>query len=366
MRSWTTARQVATATEGSTAGQYTVSIPAGKLQVGNNSITTTATNSSGTSSPSTALDVDLRPAFADVYTVPGTIGSSVTVTFNYTSRNAAFNDEIGFYVVSDSTGTVNGIAPGASGYAQAALSSATVLFSGATDAPGATKTETLSGGELIAFYLVQNNSTANFLSSNPSDTLGGIMAFFSVDAANPDATRHANTTGNPTTGNVQYGWEDMTGGGDRDYNDMVISVVPSTTSGQTGAALAVPGSSTDNVSLTFTLQGLSGALAGDVGIYTVTNGSGTVSGVAPGGSAYAVDALGSSNSQVLFAAGATAGTTKTITLAGGTQFGFYTINSGTTSQFPVGEFEQFVERQPGGLVLVRFLESGQREPLPLV
>ena len=43
--------QVATATETSTAGQYTVSIPAGELQVGNNSITTTAANSDGTSSP---------------------------------------------------------------------------------------------------------------------------------------------------------------------------------------------------------------------------------------------------------------------------------------------------------------------------
>lgn len=328
---------VGTATEG-TPGNYTITLPAGKLAVGTNSITTQAVSGSNTSAASSAVSLMYAPGFTQLYTVPGAIGASETLTFNFTSRSAVYRSELGMYVVSDSSGSVGGVAPGSSGYAQAALSSSNtqILFAPGDD-PGATKTVTLTGGELIAFYLVQNSTSASFLSQNPGDSHGGgPVAFFSYDAANPDGTRHELTSGDPTTGNIQIGWEDLWGGGDRDYNDLVLSIVPSAATGQSGAAVRAPGSSSDSISASFSLDAGNvsfSSLAGDVGIFYVTDPSGAVNGIAPGAAGYAAAALASGNSQILFTAGSAAGAIKTVTIPGNTLFGFYTISSGSTANF---------------------------------
>lgn len=135
-------------------------------------------------------------------------------------REATFNNTVGLYRIDDISGAVNGIAPGQSGYAQAALSN---RVSGVDLTVGnqqtRTVTSTLQGGALYAPFIVINAGVDDFLNSNPSNTAGGISTFFAYQAANPDAQNHVVLLGNNT-----FGFEDLFGGGDRDFNDMIFQV----------------------------------------------------------------------------------------------------------------------------------------------
>src|SRR5262245_57049189 len=73
------------------------------------------------------LEPRLVPA-NHIFTVPGADQAQTQVTFNWTLREAAYNNELGVYVVQDDNGTVGGLQPGEAGYAQAALQNAQVLF----------------------------------------------------------------------------------------------------------------------------------------------------------------------------------------------------------------------------------------------
>jgi hypothetical protein len=49
------------------------------------------------------------------------------------------------------------------------------------------------------------------------------VAFFSADGANPDRVEHLHATGG-SDGAISLLWEDATNGGDRDFDDAVLSV----------------------------------------------------------------------------------------------------------------------------------------------
>jgi len=135
-------------------------------------------------------------------------------------REATFNNTVGLYRIDDASGAVNGIAPGQAGYAQAAISN---RVSDVTLAVGNqqsnTVTSSLQGGALYAPFVVVNAGIDAFLNSNSSNTSGGINAFFAFQAANPDAQNHIILLGSNT-----FGFEDLLGGGDRDFNDMIFQV----------------------------------------------------------------------------------------------------------------------------------------------
>jgi cyclophilin family peptidyl-prolyl cis-trans isomerase len=353
------------------SGNVSIQLPAGHLAIGANTIyaiveTSTADDEddaevapSAAVAPTAALAVSepttvtYAPSFDEVYTVPGTPGSSQQLTIDWTARNAAFNNEIGVYTVADLTGTVGTTAAGASGYAQAAVgaTSAQVIFASG-DTAGATKTITVTGGQMLGFYLIQNNTTANFLAKNPTDTaptgqnINGVssqpLAFFSTKAANPDGTQHVQVVADPTTGNVEYNWEDEWSGGDSDYNDVVMTVALA--SGQTTApeTLLVPdAAATASSGATNTLN-LSATLAsgthdstapGDVGVYFVDNPAGDIGTLTPTSAGYLAAALASTNSQVLIASGTGVGTAQQISVPAGKYLAFYSISSGTTANF---------------------------------
>ncbi|RIK72483.1 MAG: hypothetical protein DCC67_19185, partial [Planctomycetota bacterium] len=199
---------IATATETAAgSGQYRVTLPAGSLAVGLNEVTAVARNSSGASGDSPPLAITYAPSAAGgVYTVPGAPGAAQALAFAWISENAAFENELGLVVVSGSDGSVGGVAPGSAGYAQALLghSSRRVIFAKGQGA-GAESTIVLAAGQSVVFYLVQNNTTAALLASNPTnapqgnDNPSAPVAFFSVPAANPDGRRHAQIVADPTT-----------------------------------------------------------------------------------------------------------------------------------------------------------------------
>ncbi|MEC4806956.1 MAG: DUF4347 domain-containing protein [Jaaginema sp. PMC 1079.18] len=134
-------------------------------------------------------------------------------------REAAFNNLGGLYRVDDAQGTIDGVAPGQEGYAQAALGRRieTLILSVANQSvrvvPGL-----LEGNALYAPFLIANASVEEFLAQNPNNQAGaGPQMYFPYIAANPDNVDHFRLLGN----NV-FGAEDLPGGGDFDYNDLII------------------------------------------------------------------------------------------------------------------------------------------------
>lgn len=114
-----------------------------------------------------------------------------------------------FYKVDDLSGTINGITPGQAGYAAAAYANAYQLATGGTmlDSPGYgnyTQNALLhvDAGDLVAMTLV-NLSRGN--------------TYWAFSQANPDGLGHLWNYGVNT-----WGWEDTRGGGDRDFNDMLV------------------------------------------------------------------------------------------------------------------------------------------------
>jgi len=180
------------------------------------------------STPTTTFTIDADAAGFDgdgVFRVAGAAGQSVNIRFDWTFREALYNNEVGIYRVSDMDGRVGTLRPGDAGYAKAALAAgnAQVVFASGASA-GACLELQLEGGGLYAFYVIQNGKTASFLANNPNNVAGeGPLAFFSIAAANPDGFDHVHAEIQPQTGTLNLRWEDLTRGGDADYNDVVMT-----------------------------------------------------------------------------------------------------------------------------------------------
>jgi hypothetical protein len=85
-----------------------------------------------------------------------------------------------------------------------------------------TKTDvSLTGGKIYAPVLVAQSNFRDFLNNNPNNGGGAnnIHAYFNYVGANPDRVDRFRALGNNT-----FAVEDMYGGGDRDFNDGVVSL----------------------------------------------------------------------------------------------------------------------------------------------
>ncbi|WP_291995607.1 tandem-95 repeat protein [Candidatus Accumulibacter sp. ACC003] len=172
--------------------------------------------------PPTSFDVhDGLPA--SVFTVAGTAGTATTLSFSWTIRRAAYANEIGVYRVDDADGRIGNRLPGDAGYAAAALadSRATLVF--ASDArPGEQAALVLPSGQYVAFYLVQDASRTQWQNHNAANAIGrGPLAFFSIQAANPDRSDHLRVRLQPD-GSLTLAWEDLLFGGAGDFDDALI------------------------------------------------------------------------------------------------------------------------------------------------
>ena len=139
-----------------------------------------------------------------------------------TKSDAAYTNNIGFYVVEDSIGTIkltNGttLKPSDANYAVEAIKNA-VLQAGKTDRKLG---QDLVGGKIYAPVVVAQGSLNDFVTKNPTNSGGAsdIHAYFNYVGANTDKVDHFRLLGNNT-----FGVEDMYGGGDRDFNDLVVNL----------------------------------------------------------------------------------------------------------------------------------------------
>jgi hypothetical protein len=206
--------------------------------------------------------------------------------------------------------------------------------------PGASSTITLQGGQILVFYMIQNNTTGAFLANNPTNALHGNsngdapLTFFSIQSANPDGKKHTQIIADPITGRVEYNWEDLASLGDSDFNDVVMTVRLANQSAKPPATVHAPGTGDKTVTVNGSLNaGHQQSTAGDLGVFFVDNPDGSIGTLKPGDAGYAAAALAAANSRVLFASGSQAGANQHVTVPAGKYLGFYIISHGTTANF---------------------------------
>jgi parallel beta-helix repeat protein len=147
---------------------------------------------------------------------PPPIARAQRLTFKLVSRSAAFRNELGLFQVDSADGRIGNLRPGDPGYAAAALARRRVLFR-RDDGAGTIRRITLPAGAFFGLYLVQNGSSAEVVARNHNHSSHRRpQVFFSFTAANSDRFAHIRWLSAR-----QFAFEDLTGGGDRDFNDLV-------------------------------------------------------------------------------------------------------------------------------------------------
>ncbi|WP_041430744.1 FG-GAP-like repeat-containing protein [Synechococcus sp. PCC 6312] len=165
-----------------------------------------------------------------VLVTPGQAGQTITARFEL-ARGGAYNNTLALFQVDSLTGgldtTGDGVIdlkPGDTSYTQAVMEriqdplTGKLLPTVPTIFTSQGQSVVLPSGALYGMALITNGSLDQFLGTNPSNaSTGSIHTFFSFEAANPDGVAHVRRLGN-----TLWGFEDIFGGGDRDYNDMVL------------------------------------------------------------------------------------------------------------------------------------------------
>ena len=142
------------------------------------------------------------------------------------TRSANYNDSVGFYQVADRNGTVvdpitgKSLSPNQSGdYAKVAIGKSVAEYRVNNNLSTSNFNVNLSGGTILAPYIIQNGSKDDFQK-------GHAQAFFGIATANQDAMSHVHKLGSGNT--FTFAFEDMSGsvtnGSDRDFNDVVMKV----------------------------------------------------------------------------------------------------------------------------------------------
>ncbi|MBE9039089.1 DUF4114 domain-containing protein [aff. Roholtiella sp. LEGE 12411] len=138
------------------------------------------------------------------------------------NREAVFNNFVGFYRVTDENGgiDINGdrtadILVGQAGYTEAAVRERVAGIDLTVNNQGtATYIGTLEPDSLFAPFIIANGRPDAILDSNRNNDPA---VYFPFLGANTDKVDHIRLLGNNT-----FGFEDLTSGGDNDYNDVIV------------------------------------------------------------------------------------------------------------------------------------------------
>jgi hypothetical protein len=173
---------------------------------------------------STSHLLDLRKDPAKTGTDADLSNKTIAIKFTNVNSDASYHNYAGFYQVEDEQGTVIDPSsskfyhPGDSGYLAAALRRSQVTNEGVElDKNGLPGTTNLQGGRTYAPFLVANGRVNDILNRPEPNTANNV--YFNYQAANADKTEHIRMLGANN-----FGFEDLFGGGDRDYNDLTFQV----------------------------------------------------------------------------------------------------------------------------------------------
>jgi hypothetical protein len=126
--------------------------------------------------------------------------------------SSSYDDFVGFYRVDDPTGRIGTLNPNDPGYARAAIERSVANYN-----KNVGTVTTVSGGGILAPYIIANGTAENFLANNPNNQKSNNAP--QAYGANPDKIEHMRLLGDN-----KFGFEDAFGGGDRDFNDAVIQL----------------------------------------------------------------------------------------------------------------------------------------------
>ncbi len=194
--------------------------PATTQTIDNPQPVTLSVNLKTTSSTSNLLD--FRTDDSTSATPQDLTGKIIAINFSGVGAEAAYRNYAGFYRVEDTQGTVidtdgKSYAPKDPGYLNAALRRSQVKDEGVQlDRNGLSTPTSLKGGYIYAPFLIANGSVNDVLSRNGATTP---QVYFDYMSANADGFQHTKSLGAN-----KFGFEDLYGGGDKDYNDLVFTV----------------------------------------------------------------------------------------------------------------------------------------------
>ncbi|MDB5337605.1 MAG: hypothetical protein JWN70_3224 [Planctomycetaceae bacterium] len=165
----------------------------------------------------------------DLFVVPGADSAQVKLTFLLTQQQTKSKNEVGFYIVDDAAGSIDGQQPGTGDYARAVLHSSTrqILFpSGGL--PGTSEDITLAGGTQLAFYLVKGRSSQDLLDRDHYRKFPkSPPIYFSADDVSSDQFDHVHSQVLPS-GDATYQWQDQKRGKNPAFDDAVYTITAST------------------------------------------------------------------------------------------------------------------------------------------
>jgi|GEM_PF-922250 len=222
---------------GQTSGTITVDIVDDAIDEADETFTVDLTNAvnatitdaqgTGTITDDEGAALNLNKTSEDVIFIEGDSGQEAGLLFTLEESNALFNNEVGVFLLDDDQGTVNGIAPGAANYLETVLNEGQVIFTALGDnqftGTGTNRQLSFEVGDRLGFYLVQNNTTDNVL----AELAGGSTStnvFFTFPSANLDNFDHLQLSMEMNNGTITLSWEDVLGGGDQDFDDVVLNV----------------------------------------------------------------------------------------------------------------------------------------------
>jgi len=154
---------------------------------------------------------------------PGLVGQQYTATFTV-NREAAFNNFVGFYTVVDTDGGIDTNGDGTADltpesgddYIRAALENRLVDINLTVDDQStATFTATVEGGTILAPFIISDGTVDQALSGEKlSETY-----FSFLGTSSNNGVDYIRLLGDNT-----FGFEDQPGGGDNDFDDLIVEV----------------------------------------------------------------------------------------------------------------------------------------------
>jgi len=146
------------------------------------------------------------------------ISNPLTATFEV-YREANFDNQVGFFEIEDVTGQVldaqgNLLGVSDDGYVLAAMQKRLDTNLSTQNGQMSTYTAEISGGKLLSSFIISNGSIEDLLDDNAGNDP---TVYFSHTGSNNDSFDHVRLLGDNT-----FGYEDTAGGGDQDFNDLII------------------------------------------------------------------------------------------------------------------------------------------------
>ncbi len=160
-------------------------------------------------------------AESEIIDLTGIAAPSVNATVEV-FREASFNNVVGFYGIEDKAGTVidpltgNSLKPGDVGYVKAALANRVDLTLTGENGRNSQFSATLATGKLLSTFLVVDGTIDALLDNNPANDP---TIYFNHIGMNSDGKDHVRLLGD----NI-FGFEDLSGGGDMDFDDVIVKM----------------------------------------------------------------------------------------------------------------------------------------------